>query len=644
MDNIRVVLYMEMPTYQIQIEDAHYTRWQCVQKMGSKMENTPFNIHISPFERKLFHNDTFEWDCAAQSIKIVHSPIRNSSFIPGVILLAGNKTYGREKNKPRPKLLYKCVPDDRRLPPFLIPYDVKHLGFSKVLNSLYVAFSFNEWADKHPIGRLDVVIGSVNELHAFYEYQLYCKSLNASVQKLDKLARKQIDQWTTEPHDNIFMGEGNYVDRTNTQEWRIFTVDPLNSQDLDDGFSWREFPPPPIRSDMVARSHLLSIYISNVPLWMDKLELWSAFSRRVSTIYLPDQKRPMLPTILSDRLCSLICGGKRWAFVLDLFVDEHADGTCRISKMEFHNAVIRVSHNYTYEEPKMLADRDYQSVLELIQKIQPIREPTDVPDTYHTPYQFMNHIQNSHDVVCYLMIFMNAVCAKQLVKHHTGILRITTTAHITEVMERSNSTPLDTLEQELKTPDDLPSEVRQFIQIWKSTSGKYVECSSRTTDAIHSLLGLNAYAHTTSPIRRLVDLLNMMTLQKSLGLASFSKEADEFYSKWVGELDYINHSMRSIRKIQSECALLDICSNPSSFPHIMEEPLEGYVFDKLKRDDGLFQYTVYLPKIKMTSRINWREEHPNYTRHLFRPYLFHNEARFKRKIRLQWLSTEESNA
>ena len=39
---------------------------------------------------------------------------------------------------------------------------------------------------------------------------------------------------------------------------------------------------------------------------MDRLSvLWRSFTKRVSTIYLPDKKRPMLPTILSDCLCSL---------------------------------------------------------------------------------------------------------------------------------------------------------------------------------------------------------------------------------------------------------------------------------------------------------------------------------------------------
>jgi exoribonuclease R len=56
---------------------------------------------------------------------------------------------------------------------------------------------------------------------------------------------------------------------------------------------------------------------------MDVLNLWDSFSRRISTIYLPDKKRPMLPTILSDCLCSLQENVRRVAFVMDVFIKEN---------------------------------------------------------------------------------------------------------------------------------------------------------------------------------------------------------------------------------------------------------------------------------------------------------------------------------
>ena len=63
--------------------------------------------------------------------------------MPGVLLLDGNKTYGRQKNGNKikqGKLLYKCIPDDMRLPAFLVPYEIKNMGFSKVFKNLYVLF------------------------------------------------------------------------------------------------------------------------------------------------------------------------------------------------------------------------------------------------------------------------------------------------------------------------------------------------------------------------------------------------------------------------------------------------------------------------------------------------------------------------
>jgi hypothetical protein len=69
----------------------------------------------------------------------------------------------------------------------------------------------------------------------------------------------------------------------------------------------------------------------------------------------------------------------------------------------------------------------------------------------------------------------------------------------------------------------------------------------------------------------------------------------------------------------------------------MEKEYDGYLFDKLERNDGLFQFLVFLPELKMSSRVTIREELENYQSRKFRLYLFHDEENFKKKIRLQLL-------
>ena len=148
----------------------------------------------------------------------------------------------------------------------------------------------------------------------------------------------------------------------------------------------------------------------------------------------------------------------------------------------------------------------------------------------------------------------------------------------------------------------------------------------------HELLEMDAYVHMTSPIRRLVDLLNIIKFQKEKNLITLSKESDAFYKKWLSEIDYINVTMRAIRKVQLDCSLLDLCYNN---PETMNRLYDGYCFDKLLRNDGLYQFIIYIPELRMSSRITLRNNLENYEKRQFKLFLFSDEEKFKKKIRLQ---------
>jgi len=469
---------------------------------------------------------------------------------------------------------------------------MKNVGFSKVFVNQYVTVNFSEWKDKHPRGVISQLIGPVEVLDNFYEYQLYCKSLNASIQNFTKNTSKALK---SHPHDafieNIRVKYPDIIDRTNNTEWNIITIDPPNSQDFDDAFSIRT-----LENGM----QQLSIYISNVTIWMDVLNLWDSFSRRISTIYLPDRKRPMLPTILSDCLCSLQEKHTRLAIVMDLIIDGEV-----ITDIKYSNCMIRVTKNYCYEEHALLESKNYNAILETTQ-------------TLSKNYKYINNVRNSHEMVCYLMILMNYNTAKNLITHKNGIFRSTI------------------MKKEISVPDSLPEDVGKFIKIWNSSAGQYIDvgCLEEGQTISHDLLEMDAYVHITSPIRRLVDLLNIIQFQKNTGIIKLSENAGLFYKKWIDDLEYINTTMRSIRRVQSDCNLLHMCSTT---PEIMERNYTGYVFDKIVRNDGLFQYVVYLPELKLASRVTFRENIDNYALREYKLYLFHDEEKFKKKIRLQLL-------
>ena len=98
------------------------------------------------------------------------------------------------------------------------------------------------------------------------------------------------------------------------------------------------------------------------------------------------------------------------------------------------------------------------------------------------------------------------------------------------------------------------------------------------------------------------------------------------------QIDYINVTMRAIRKVQTDCDLLALCSHNDE---ILAKPHDGYCFDKMARDNGLFQYNVYLPGIKLATRITTSHDMENYQKMQYKLFLFNNADNFKKKIRLQ---------
>jgi exoribonuclease R len=182
--------------------------------------------------------------------------------------------------------------------------------------------------------------------------------------------------------------------------------------------------------------------------------------------------------------------------------------------------------------------------------------------------------------------------------------------------------------KDYEAPDNINNDVKKFLTIWNSTGGKY--CKYEDVSA-HEMLKLESYLHITSPNRRLVDMLNMIVFQDKLGIMKITKKSREFYDKWLESMDYINDAMRSIRKVQNDCSLLNLCSTNKE---LTKKMLKGFVFDKIQRIDNLFQYLVYIPEIKMINRVITMDNLKNLSEYNFQIYIFMDEIKLKQKIRI----------
>jgi exoribonuclease R len=142
---------------------------------------------------------------------------------------------------------------------------------------------------------------------------------------------------------------------------------------------------------------------------------------------------------------------------------------------------------------------------------------------------------------------------------------------------------------------------------------------------------LDTYIHITSPIRRLVDLLNILEVERCVGMRN--KRSHPFYLEWTTheKIRYINDTMKSIRRVQHNCQLLHQCMTDEE---TMLQYYDGIVFDSIVRSDGMNQYMVYLGKLQMLAKYITMDRLDNYSTHQFKLYIFKNEAKFKRKVML----------
>ena len=567
-------------SFTISIHNRDYSAWSFHNECTNVVVDDPLLTNINPLNAKLFNGDII----TIQQDTIIHktSPYTNNQNIPGVLLLEGNKTFGRTPNKKR--LYYKCIPFDNGLPAFLIPYNAP-IGFSKVQTNHYVTFHIDNWTGKHPYGILTETIGSVDDLNAFYEYQLYCNNLNTSISQFTKTTNALFKQHSVEHYIRQIATNSNFQIEDRQSEY-IFSIDPNGSLDFDDAFSIQP---------LLLQQYRVSIYIANVYVWLETLNLWNEMTIRPSTIYLPDRKRTMLPPCLSDDLCSLQENQPRFALAMDIIVDRDGRVDTEIPP-RYTNVLICVKKNFVYEEPKLLKNSHYKTMFELSK----LMDPT---------------IIDSHDVVAHFMVLMNAKIGEYMKTQSVGIFR-----SATYINQNENNDAIH----------NLNGETGRLIRTWNNTHTQYTGYSP-DTNLKHDIMGIDAYVHITSPIRRIVDLINQMILLKTNGIVqTFSPDASAFVANWLDKIDYINSTMKSIRKVQTDCELLTLCV---SSPEIMENIHTGILFDKNKKTDTLFTYMVYMEDIKMLTRITSDIDCALYTKVNCKLYLFQDEDKVRNKIR-----------
>ena len=439
--------------------------------------------------------------------------------------------YGRKKNK----LLYQCIPYSKELTysPLLIPYKETKFKetFSKVKEPIYILFR----KETDTLGTMIENIGPISNPENYYQYELYSNNLIGSSFSF-KYFPKETKLNTTFP--------------TPTPTPLIFTIDPEGCKDYDDAISITEG----------TEETEITIYISNVPVFLEKTDLWKYLTERVSTIYLPHKNIPLLPTFLSENYCSLKEGKTRYSFNIHFSIKNG-----QIIKKKSSIYTIYITKNYRYEEDDLLSFDNYQKLLKITNSLKPIKD--------------------SHELISFWMIETNFYLSSVL---QNGFLRKT---------------------EKIDNP-------------YYEYRGIYINIEEN--EKRHDILNLETYTHGTSPIRRIIDLLNLCFLQNDLEYFSFRKETMDICRKWKEKIHFINKNMTRIKRVQNRCLWIHKVQSKSH----QEE--KGIFLEKNENE-----YLIFFPTSFLFKKYKSYNSFPIGEEYIFKFYYFPFEGEWNKKIRIE---------
>ena len=227
---------------------------------------------------------------------------------------------------------------------------------------------------------------------------------------------------------------------------------------------------------------------------------------RGSSIYMPDQKIPMLPSFLAEDLCSLKVGELRPAISIMVNLSQ----SCEIIDYEIIPSLIKVAHQFTYYDVNIIADDDKGIIVlrDIAEKFRQDRMASGavqitLPDINvwidgdgEVTVNRINRESPSRMLVSEIMIMANWLMAKFLVEHNMPAIF------------RSQRAPRERLYK-----GNEGTLFKNWMQ--RRLLNRFVLSHDPEH---HSGLGLNAYVTATSPIRKYFDLATQRQIRAVLGL------------------------------------------------------------------------------------------------------------------------------
>jgi hypothetical protein len=174
-------------------------------------------------------------------------------------------------------------------------------------------------------------------------------------------------------------------DRYDLRDQLVLTIDGPDTKDIDDALGIEELAP---------HRYRLWVHIADVTAFVsvDSDRDRNARSRS-SSVYLADTVIHMLPTILSQELCSLQPNEDRLAFSVFSDLELNEDGTLgELGKCGFLRTIIRSAHRLTYDEVAAVLDNEVgaraKAPEDLVRSLELIARVSEALKANHRPGEY----------------------------------------------------------------------------------------------------------------------------------------------------------------------------------------------------------------------------------------------------------------
>ena len=490
--------------------------------------------------------------------------------------IGGERPQGRvEKIVKRNKKLFSGTVETGESGYLLIPDDKKARTTIKIVegnaqNNLGQKASvlITNWGENGKIaeGNLQEIFGKKGDNTAEMRSILSEKGFEFTFEKSVENEAKQVD----ENSKKIWQEESSK--RKDFRNTLTFTIDPKTAKDFDDAISFKK-----ISEDRFE----IGVHIADVSFYVrEKTEMDKEARKRGFSVYLPDRTIPMLPSILSDNLCSLNEGEEKMAYSAVFELDKNG----KVLSRWFGKTVIKSAKRFSYESAQEILNKktgqyfNELNTLNLIaKKLQTEKMNKGAIDFEHEEIEFEidengkvlfinKKIRlDTHKLVEEYMLLANKEVANFLYRTiKTKGFDFSPIFRIHDIPDREKITELSLFVHALghTLPINKSGEItgRDLQMLFKKIEGKDEEALIKTTairsmsKAIYSTknighfgLAFEYYTHFTSPIRRYPDLCIHRILEKVLNKETLTKNDWDNYEKIASE-----SSQNEIRATEAE--------------------------------------------------------------------------------------------